>query len=548
MNNKSTISFVFNANLPFVRAGAPRFTFAELPFFETISLSFIPLLKMAERLEQKNISYRFGLSVSPLLCHLLNDELLIKRYLKYVDNQIAFGESEVKRLKNKAVMKKLAETYLETMVSDRKLFTEKFKGNIIGALAGYVHKGRIELLNTTAVEVVLPFFINYPSAISALIETALITHRKFFKQRAQGFWLPEMAYCRKIDELLSLYNFGWTILDTHSALLAAPAPLYGSFYPAKTNRGLLFLTRDFYACNDLAGAEGLLDDPVFRSYVDDIIYDLPLKDISEFISADGARLATGYRYYTKSREVYNPALAVKRAKEKAELFLEKRLSSLTQAGILINENFAKDFSGRKHRRSPVSLCCVPLDFIGRFRAEGFTFLEEVFTQAAEMDEIQIINPSEYLYRENTGDFQTITPEYSSAGMNGYMESFLDSSNAWIYKYLLRSIERMINLSERSERSSDLWDRVLNQGARELFLASGSVLARLLSTETRPVPYNWKKFADESIKRHLRNFTTFYEALGGSGISTKFLIELEQEDNVFPDLNYHSFRRRTAKTA
>jgi len=582
MENKSTISFVFNANLPFVRVNEPRFAFEELPYFETISLNFIPLLKMIDRLEKKSVPYRLALSVSPLLCGLLRDELLIRRYLKYVDNQIAFGEKEIQRLKTKTKMRHLAETYRNSLIEDKSFFTETLRCDIIARLSALARRGKIELLNTSAVEAVLPFFINYPSAISAFIETSLITYRKTFKKRAQGFWLPEMAYCKNLDEILTLYNFGWTIIDTHSALLSKPSPKFGSFYPAKTSKGLILLVRDFYASNDIMGAQSLADDSVFRSYFDDVVYELPLKDVSNFISADGIRISTGYRYYTKGKELYNPALASERAREKSKLFLEKRLNTLAQVDALINgtaltvvdkspqkppvemgavEMGAVEISAGSigsaqsaasvkgaGRKQPISLCNVPIDFIGRFWQEGYTFLEEVFTQASKLESVQISTPSEYIYHENTEAFQTIAPELSSSGANGYLESFLDSSNDWIYKYLLRSIERMINLSERTGRSSDLWDRVLNQSARELFLASSSALARLLSTSAQAVPYDWKKFSEGSIKKHLKNFTSFYESLGGAYVSTRFLIELEQEHNVFPDLNYHSFQRKPLKAS
>jgi 1,4-alpha-glucan branching enzyme len=51
------------------------------------------------------------------------------------------------------------------------------------------------------------------------------------------------------------------------------------------------------------------------------------------------------------------------------------------------------------------------------------------------------------------------------------------------------------------------------------------------------------FARNRIEDHLRNFTTIYEALGSSYISTEWLTGLEKKHTIFPQINYRIFRRK-----
>jgi 1,4-alpha-glucan branching enzyme len=521
-SHKNTISFVFNVNLPFVREAEPHFVIDELPFFETLSLSFIPFLQMLDRLEAARVPFHIALVMPPVVCHMLNDEFLINRYLEYVDNQISFGRKEIKRCKDTEVGS-LAQFYYENALKKRNLFIKKYNKDICGALTYYAQRGKLEIVTSAAVNAFLPFYINYPASIAAQVETALISHRKFFKSRPQGFWLPELAYCPNLDKILRTYKLGWTLIDTHAALLSKPCPETGSFYPVKTQSGLFMLVKDFYAYRDIMNKKvGLTYNKIYCSYERDAGYELPADYVMNFISGDGVRLATGYRYYTSGRKIYNAEEAEASAKEAAHKFLANRIAQLNSAGNLINKN-------------AISVCHLPFDFFGRRWSEGWTFIEEIFRCALNNDEIQFLTPQEYIYKEQSQEFPVIEPEYSSSGYKGYAENFMDSSNTWVYRHIMRSIERMEEIAERFSGENDIKERVLNQAAREVILA----------TDTRWVRRNANANASSSdiIVAHLRNFTTLYESLGNSRISPRFLAELELKNNVFPEINYRSFKRK-----
>jgi 1,4-alpha-glucan branching enzyme len=540
MTGKNVIAIVLNAHLPFARKDSADFSFEELPFFATVSETLIPLLEVFDRLEADKIPFRLGLAISPILCHLLSDELMINHYLDYVDRQIAFGAEEIERTKDDPCMHNLAKYYYDNAIERRINFTERYEKNIPRVLSRYQKKGRIELLASTATNCFLPFYVNHFEVIRAQIETALASHKKFFKTKPAGFWLPELGYHPRLSTYLSVYDFRYTIIDTHSALLANPAPKYGSFFPLKTKHNIDLLVKDFYAYNDIMDREqGLPVEGAFRDFFHDAADDLPLESIKLFLGEDGTRLSSGYKYFSigdsdGQRKPYDPALAAEKARNYAGVFLERRISALNRAARLMR----KDLDG-----DALSLCAWNADFLGRFWHEGPLFLETVFRAGCQRDEIKFMTPSEYLGSQAKTQFQIVKPEYSSSGFNGYAESWIDASNDSFYRHLFHAAERMAELAERFRNETGIKERALNQAAREILLALSSDWQRLISVQNNTSLPKWKNYARNELESHLKNFTTIYEALGSNYLSTRFLTDIEHRYNIFPDINYTVFRRK-----
>jgi 1,4-alpha-glucan branching enzyme len=287
------------------------------------------------------------------------------------------------------------------------------------------------------------------------------------------------------------------------------------------------LVKDTCAYNDIMNKKkGLTYNKIYRSYEKDAGYELPKDYVMNFITGDGVRLATDYRYYTSGREIYNAAAASEAAKEAAHKFLENRISSLGKASALINKN-------------TISVCPLRFDFFGRRWYEGWTFIEEIFKCGVNNEQVQFLTPQEYIYKENSEEFPVVDPAYSSSGYKGYAENFLDASNDWIYRHIMRSIERMIEVAERFDGENDIRERILNQAAREIILATDSRWVRHSANANAASP----AASCNVIEAHLRNFTTLYESLGNTHISPRFLAELELKNNVFPEINYRSFKRK-----
>jgi 1,4-alpha-glucan branching enzyme len=186
---------------------------------------------------------------------------------------------------------------------------------------------------------------------------------------------------------------------------------------------------------------------------------------------------------------------------------------------------------------PLCLCAFDADSFGRCWYEGPLFIETLFREAAGREDLQFKNPAEYLFKQDSVNFQTLSPEFSSQGTNGYAEMWLDGSNDWMYRHAFRALERMIELAERFPDDTGLKERALNQAAREILLMQSSDWPRMLYREKSP------QYAHCSIEDSLRNFTTIYEALGSNYISTEWLTRLEKRHNLFQHINYRVFRRK-----
>jgi 1,4-alpha-glucan branching enzyme len=115
--------------------------------------------------------------------------------------------------------------------------------------------------------------------------------------------------------------------------------------------------------------------------------------------------------------------------------------------------------------------------------------------------------------------------------------WLDASNDWLYRHVLRSLDRMIELAERFPDDTGLKERALNQAAREILLVQCSDWPMMLYKQENTA------YARNQVETALRNFTTIYEALGSNYISTEWLTGLERRHNLFPSVNYRVFRHK-----
>jgi 1,4-alpha-glucan branching enzyme len=531
MNYRYAISLVLEAHVPFVRDYRKEDdlmeTSEESRFFETISQTLLPLLEVMDRLENDHIPFRIGLVISPILCSMLCDEHLQKKYLFYTDKQIEFGKQEIERTVDQSEINRLAVYYYDLFVERRIAYTERHKKNILKAFDYYRRKGKLEILASNATHSYMPFISQNPESIQAQMEIPVAGYRKNFGNCPQGFWLPELGWTPSIESFMRAYNFTYTIVDSHSLLYGKPVPQKGTFFPVKTSSGIFVIARDFYAIREM---EKISNDEVFLDNNRDAGQELPQEVVSQFLSAEGERRRTGYKYWTRVANfrhedtIYNPQAAADKITEYARHFLENTVSRLEEAGKYMEE-------------TPLSLYAQTADSFGRFWHEGPRFIETLFRLAGGYRGLQFLTPSEYIFKQQLSSLQVVTPEISSWGTNGYAEAWLDTSNDWIYRHLVRSMERMIELAERFPDDTGLKERALNQAAREILLAQSCDWSGLLHKQDST------EFARAKAENSLRNFTTIYEALGSNYISTEWLTTLERKHNLFPGINYRVFRRK-----
>jgi len=519
------ISLVLEAHLPYVREYKKDTDLSisgeEGRFFDYISETLIPLLEVLNRLDNDHVPFKLAMVLSPVLCHLLCDEHLQKKYLSFLDKQIEFGKKEMERTSKQSDLNRLAQNYCEIITAKKTAYTEKYEKNLLKTFDFYRRKGKLEILATCATHAFIPFINHNAESLQAQMEIPVSVYRKHFAGNPQGFWLPELGWTESIEQYFKAYNYSYAIVETHGLLFGKPSPQKGCFYPAKTPNGTVILARDLYAIREI---EKMAADEVYRNNDHDAGYDLPSESVKPFTGSEGERHRTGYDYYARTNMVYDPKAAGDLVNEHAKLFIEKTAARLEEAS--------------KHmKEAPISLYTQRCAFFGCTWHEGPDFIEALFRNAAQRSDLKTVCPSEYIYAQDTSSFQVTAPEFSSNGENGYAETWLDVSNDWIYRHLYKSMDRMTELAERFPDDTGLKERALNQAAREILLAQSSDWPSLLYKQDST------EFARNRAENSLRNFTTIYEALGSNYISTEWLTNLERRHNLFPNINYRVFRRK-----
>jgi len=93
---------------------------------------------------------------------------------------------------------------------------------------------------------------------------------------------------------------------------------------------------------------------------------------------------------------------------------------------------------------------------------------------------------------------------------------------------------MEELARRFPRPGDLQRRALNQAARELLLAQASDWAFILTAGTMV------GYAEKRTREHLDRFLHLYRGLTENRLDEVSLRTLEEQDNLFPDMDYRIY--------
>src|SRR5215475_4226985 len=103
-----SLALILHAHLPFVRHPEYEHFLEEDWFFEALTESYIPLLRMMQRLTEDHVPFKLTMSITPTLCAMLQDQLLCTRYVRHLDLLIDLASRERKRNRNHQHLRELA--------------------------------------------------------------------------------------------------------------------------------------------------------------------------------------------------------------------------------------------------------------------------------------------------------------------------------------------------------------------------------------------------------------------------------------------------------
>ncbi len=520
-------SIVLHAHLPYVRHPEHERFLEEEWFYEALTETYIPLLKVFESLASDGVRFRVTLSLTPTLLSMMTDPLLQDRYVKHLDRLIELAKKEIDRNRWDAKFRPLSEMYHRLFLEARHFFCEKWKKNITLAFKSLQDQGFLEIMTCAATHGFLPLMESQPAAVRAQIAVGVQTHRRILGRSPRGIWLPECGFYPGVDEFLKEQGIQFFIADSHALTLAEPAAKYGVHAPAFCPSGVAVFARDEESSKSVwSSKEGYPGDFDYREFYRDIGFDLDYDYMKPYLNGDGARINTGLKYYRitgtgNNKEPYNPSWAQAKALSHAGNFMFNR------------EKQIRHLSGQLGR-PPLIVSPYDAELFGHWWFEGPMWLDFLFRKIHfDTHAFQAITPVEYL--EKFPYQQKVTPSMSSWGYKGYAEVWLNETNDWIYPLLYDAAERMTKAADRFQNAGDLERRVLNQMSRELLLAQSSDWAFILKTGTHT------EYAAKRTKDHLGRFDALLSGLEKNLIDTQELERIESTDNIFPDLRYQIYQ-------
>ena len=270
---KGYLALILHAHLPFIRHPEHPSFLEEDWLFEAITESYIPLISALNRIVRDQVPCRLTLSISPTLAEMLSDALLQARYLRFLDQRIELAEKEVRRTQNSLCFRDLSRMYHRHFLQARKLFQERYRGNLLFAFKDLQESGVLEIITCCATHAFLPF-VSREEARKAQVAIARETHERHFGRPPRGFWLAECGYEPKLEELFKQFGMAYFILDSHGLLFGTPRPQHGIFAPVKTPSGVMAFARDLESSWQVWNTHGgYPGDFYYREFYRDLGYD-----------------------------------------------------------------------------------------------------------------------------------------------------------------------------------------------------------------------------------------------------------------------------------
>ena len=276
-NEKGYVCFILHAHLPFVHHPESEDYLEEQWLFEAISETYIPLLNNFKKLENEKVNFRLTMSITPPLLSMLDNEMLQKRYIKYLKQHIELSKKELIRNKGNQEVCKLAQYYLDRYSNDLHIFKDIYNCNIIQGFKYFQDIGLLEIITCGATHGYFPILYLNEKTIRAQIAVGVQTYEKYFGRKPRGIWLPECGYIPESDKYLKEFGIQYIITETHGILYARPTPVYGTFAPIVSPNGIVAFGRDIESSRQVwSSINGYPGDPNYREFYRDIGYDAPM--------------------------------------------------------------------------------------------------------------------------------------------------------------------------------------------------------------------------------------------------------------------------------
>jgi len=606
---KGGFTFVLHSHLPYTRL-AGRWPHGEETIHECATETYIPLLNALYDLRKEGVNYHLTIGITPVLTEQLADPLVLEHLVEYLEGRIAAAEQDMERFSAEGVaaarqkqleelpevvravadaVRKVAEIVTnqaieETSQPDPRYplaiyyrdwyttiltsFTERFKGDIVGAFKLLQDEGYIEIITSAATHGYLPLLAR-DSTIYGQLKTGIASYVKHYGRDPRAIWLPECAYRPAyyeideadnrhykpgLEEFLQEVGLGCFFVETHTVEGGMPVgkaagdEVIGPYsyikrsyvLPAspelpethKSTFEAYWVQRPGVA---VMGRNNRISMQVWSAS-----FGYPgEKDYREFHRKDdGSGLQywriTGPGVDLGQKDFYNPEWTTYRIREQSDHFVK-----------LVEEQLTEHYNISER---PGVICAnYDTELFGHWWFEGVSWLKEVLRKLAASETVELTGASDWIAQHPPEDVLAI-PE-SSWGRNGTHETWLNEETEWMWTLIHAAENRLERLVELSNGIDDPdWQLVLEQATREALLLESSDWPFLVTTVQAA------DYATERFNSHVARFNELADYLEQSGgtpaqLDPEALVkatEYFQLDNLFPEIDYSVFAERERK--
>ncbi len=559
--SKGYLAFVLHSHLPYVLSHG-RWPHGMDWINEATAETYLPLLKVFDRLVAEGISPKVTVGLTPVLTEMLADERFADDFTGYLDQKAeAAGKDAEEFYRTEDGRHDLARMWEDYYRDMRATFTDTYHRDVVGAFKRLQDAGHIEIITCAATHGYLPL-LGEDTAVQAQIKLGVDTYKKYFGRPPRGIWLPECAYrpaydwtppvagfggprYRKgVEEFLSENGVQYFIVDTHLLRGGQAIGVYLDRFATLQQLWKNFESQYTPTPEDteksphrlyyVASAEGKAPVAFFTRDADTGLQvwsgEHGYPGDGNYLDFHKKHFPGGHRYWKVTsakadladKQVYVPENVDDRLRENARHFVD------LAASICRGEN-----TGDGH--PPV--ICAPFDteLFGHWWFEGTAWLYRVIKTVHENPDIDVSTLGEYYDANRPVDVISL-PE-GSWGKGGFHWIWLNDMTEWTWKHVYEDEKVMQKAAAKfAGRTDEPVASILKLLARELVLLESSDWQFLIST------WAARDYAEMRFANHHSDFERLarilYHAAEGGDISEgdrTFMEAVADRDRLFPNI-------------
>jgi 1,4-alpha-glucan branching enzyme len=536
-------SLVLHSHIPYVLAHG-SWPHGMDWLYEAAAESYLPLLRVFERLQEEGLPPRVNISFTPVLMEQLKSPSFAAGFKEYLRMKAEIARKDRTYFEKAGTKPLLALTeYWEDWYAG---LLEQFSGrcqeDIIGAFRRLQDSDQIEVLTSAATHGYFPL-LSEDDSIRWQVRQGRYCYEKYFGKKPVGFWLPECAYRpgyewksplggrdasprAGIDEILGEEGLGCFFVDTHLLSGGEARGVYLDRFPA-----LKLLWEKFkseYQPGKESAKTPYLPYLAYPSKVPFMVRDersgtqvwsgkTGYPGDGWYLEFHKKHFPGGMRYWRITASdadlgdklPYDPERVRERLEENAGHFVDSLRASL------------------KGQDDGVVVALYDTELFGHWWFEGPEWLYLV-VKKLHQSEVKPQTASRCL--ESLQPYSLISLPEGSWGTGGFHWIWLNDSTAWIWEKIY-AIERLAMNLKSLPPTTD--SRILKQFIREKFLLESSDWPFLISTWTA------RDYSENRAAEHYERARMLVEWIQRDGplspAETKFLETWEEEDKLFSEV-------------